>query len=112
MSRFAPGQSGNPGGRPKGLAAYAREQLGDDGKRIFDFMLSVMDNELEDTKLRMDAARWCADRAFGKPVQSVEHMAGDAPVAVEVTHSVDDLARVAQILTSAGAFPAAGGADS
>ena len=42
---FAKGVSGNPGGRPKGLARYVRELVGDDGRRIADFMLNVLDDE-------------------------------------------------------------------
>jgi hypothetical protein len=30
---FAPGMSGNPSGRPKGLPRYVRELVGDDGRR-------------------------------------------------------------------------------
>jgi hypothetical protein len=66
---FPRGVSGNPGGRPKGLARYVRELVGNDGRRIADFMLRVLDDETERTETRMQAAQWLADRGFGKPTQ-------------------------------------------
>ena len=80
---FAPGVSGNPGGRPKGLARYVRELVGDDGRRIADFMLSVLDDEAERTETRMQAAAWLADRGFGKsPVTvDVESSSAESPPA-------------------------------
>ena len=39
---FVPGVSGNPGGRPKGLARTVREMVGEDGSLVAEFMLSVM----------------------------------------------------------------------
>jgi hypothetical protein len=63
---FPRGVSGNPGGRPKGLARYVRELVGDDGRRIADFMLGVLDDESERTETRLKAAEWLAERGFGK----------------------------------------------
>lgn len=42
---FQPGQSGNPGGRPKGLSRRVRELVGDDGHAIVEFMLDAMNDE-------------------------------------------------------------------
>ena len=64
-----PGVSGNPGGRPKGLSRRVREVVGDDGHAIADFMFRVLSNETERTADRMEAAKWLADRGFGKSVQ-------------------------------------------
>jgi hypothetical protein len=60
------GHSGNPGGRPKGLARYVREHVGNDGQRIADFMLGVLEDESERVETRIQAAQWLADRAFGR----------------------------------------------
>jgi hypothetical protein len=69
---FPQGVSGNPGGRPKGLARYVRELVGDDGGTIADFMLGVLEDDSERTETRIQAATWLADRGFGKPTQPQE----------------------------------------
>jgi hypothetical protein len=53
-----------------------RELVGDDGRRIADFMLGVLDDETERTETRLKAAEWLAgarlrqgadaSRAFGR----------------------------------------------
>jgi Family of unknown function (DUF5681) len=71
---FLPGQSGNPGGRPKGLARRVRELVGENGELILQFMVQVLGDERARTADRLEAARWLADRGFGKSVQAVESM--------------------------------------
>jgi hypothetical protein len=63
---FQPGASGNPGGRPQGLARAARAAVGDDGERIIAFWLSVMDDDTASTRDRLEASRLLADRGWGK----------------------------------------------
>lgn len=41
LTPWKPGQSGNPGGRPKGLAAYIREHTLD-GRDLADFLIRVL----------------------------------------------------------------------
>jgi uncharacterized protein DUF5681 len=69
---FLPGQSGNPGGRPKGLARRVRELVGDSGESIVQFMVDVLGDDSARTADRLEAAKWLADRGFGKAVQAVE----------------------------------------
>lgn len=63
---FTPGVSGNPGGRPKGLSRRVRELVGEDGEAIARYMLSVMKDERARNADRIEAAKWLADRGFGK----------------------------------------------
>jgi hypothetical protein len=69
---FAPGRSGNPGGRPKGLTRRVRELVGDDGDAIVCFMHQVMTNPNARTADRLEAGRWLGDRGFGRSVQPVD----------------------------------------
>jgi hypothetical protein len=65
---FLPGNSANPGGRPKGLAALVREQT-KDGQELVRFMLGVLRGRKTPLRYRLEAAAWLADRGFGKVSQ-------------------------------------------
>ena len=96
--------TGDGGGRPKGLMAYAREKTSD-GRELVDFAYRVLNGEpmpvvirrvlptgetVEETydmtpKLehRLTALDWLADRGFGKPVQKME---GEIRVPLTIVH--------------------------
>lgn len=71
--RYLPGHNGNQGGRPKGLAAYIRDQTGD-GVEIVTLMLRVLRGQVRGLKPhhRLEAATWLADRGWGKATQTME----------------------------------------
>ena len=75
------GASGNPGGRPKGLARRVREIVGNDGEPIARYLLEVMQDDRQRTRDRLEAARLLADRGWGKPVLAVDlDVAANLPV--------------------------------
>ena len=49
-----------------------RELVGEDGEAIAGFMLGVMLDEQERTRDRLDAARFLAERGWGRPVQALD----------------------------------------
>jgi hypothetical protein len=74
---FTPGVSGNPGRRPRGAGRRVRGLVGEDGAAIADSLLSVMNNERARTADRIEAAKWLADRGFGRAALVID--AGPTP---------------------------------
>lgn len=60
--KWKPGQSGNPGGRPKGIAALARAHT----DKALEVLVEGMDND--DPRVRVTAAKEVLDRGWGKPL--------------------------------------------
>lgn len=69
---FRPGQSGNEGGRPRGLERLFRDKLGEGGvDEAIDILLTVMRDPKAAAKDRLRAVEIIFDRGWGKPTQTV-----------------------------------------
>jgi hypothetical protein len=72
---FKPGVSGNPSGRPKGIAALAKEQAG----KCVEVLTKALANP--DDRIAITAANSLLDRAYGKPIA----------MSADVTDKLNDL---------------------
>src|SRR3990167_11259977 len=91
---WKPGQSGNPGGRPKGLAKATRELVGDDGLPLAEIWWKIAQDPKHKDQLR--ASELLADRGWGKAPAFAPIGEGDplelSNVAVAIDKVVDELA--------------------
>lgn len=74
LKSWVPGQSGNPGGRPKGIAAIAREHK----DKAIEVLVAGMSDD--DPRVRMAAAKEILDRGYGKPLT----------MTADVTNKIED----------------------
>ena len=78
---FQPGQSGNPGGMPKGVAelrALARAHTAD----AIAALVEIVTDAKKPPAARVSAAQVLLDRGYGKPVQPVDGDGEGGPVQV------------------------------
>lgn len=104
---FQPGTTGNPGGRPKGIASKVRELFDDDdGETIIRFLQGVMAGEVvtinvdakngaqtrsyakANVKERLEAAKLLMERGWGKPPQFAP-IEGDDPLDLSERQAAD-----------------------
>lgn len=73
---FAPGQSGNPGGKSaerEELRRYLRETFGRGAIDGIAAMAGLVPGKraAKTEKVKLEAYRWCADQSIGKAVQAI-----------------------------------------
>ncbi len=96
--RFVKGISGNPGGRPKGLAEKVRKAT-KDGSIIIRLMVAVAEGKAvggqkPTIRDRLDAARWLADRGWGKAVPAMEYGGpGSGAIEADIRFHIPDNSR-------------------
>ena len=75
--RFQKGESGNPGGRPK-LPAEMREMFRAKAPEAFEVLSRHLQSP--DAKVAIAAATQILDRAYGRPVQSIDANITEDPI--------------------------------
>jgi len=63
---FEPGRSGNPGGRPKGIARTVREQAGGNPEMLVALLLEIAQDPRAVVRDRLAAVKELLDRGWGK----------------------------------------------
>jgi hypothetical protein len=91
QQKFRPGQSGNPGGRPKGVTRLVREQFGDDPKQLVQVLWEIASDKSQKASDRIRAVQDLLDRGWGKApaVVATEH---------EAPQQMDDIDRAIERL--------------
>lgn len=95
MSKFKAGQSGNPGGRPKGNARV-RDLAQAQTENAIATLVSVMEDKAAPPAARVSAATAVLDRGWGKPAQPIDGDGEGGPIQI-VTKDQRDAAVAAAI---------------
>src|SRR5262245_10375914 len=90
--RFPKGISGNPGGRPKGLARATRELVGEDGMALAQLWWDIARDPMRRDSDRLEASRLLADRGWGKAA-SFEPVEGDPFDLADVEAAAEEFRR-------------------
>ena len=116
LVQWKPGQSGNPSGRPKGIASKARELVNNDPKRLLEVLLSVAEDSKAKPGDRISATREFLDRAWGRSAAYAPVEDGDPLDLSDIDRAigsiVDDLAALRETKTANATAPGTVATDS
>jgi len=87
-TKWKPGQSGNPSGRPKGFARIIREETKDGRELVLNALAKLRDPE---DKHHWAAQEWLTDRGFGKAASYPPVEGGDPLELGDVERTIVDL---------------------
>lgn len=93
------GQSGNPGGRPKGLAADIRAKTNNLAAQI-EMMIQISLGQVSKATVRdrIEATKWLADRGHGRSVETQIQVEADAKLADNLDISDEQLEQMVRTL--------------
>jgi hypothetical protein len=89
---FKPRQSGNPGGRPKGLAKTVREVCGGSPLRLAQGLLEIAENPKARDRDRVAAYRELLDRGWGKAPAFASMEADDPLELSDIAREIQEIA--------------------
>ena len=89
--QFKPGQSGNPSGRPKGVASQARQLTKGDPTQLLRVLLSIAKSEAVKPSDRIAAAKEFLDRGWGKAASYAPVEDGDPLELDSIDREIDTL---------------------
>lgn len=101
LPKWKPGQSGNPGGRPKGVHARIAAMT-NDGQDILELFADVMKGRIKGTpRDRLDAAKELSNRLWGKAPEMVVNLSAHGSLGEAAAEMADvHLESLARALTA------------
>jgi hypothetical protein len=96
--RFKPGQSGNPSGRPKGIAAWFQKKYGKDGQTLWLAYHAIAFDKKAPLGARLQALDQLSARGFGQPLKQVAVTVDDRSEDFKALTDADLRARMTELV--------------